>query len=330
MTALLRNWFSRRPPPPPVQPAGDEEARYRPIEWSMIRSILTALKPYKGRYALGISLAWTHTMLDLLGPQFVGTIVNFIGDYVGQQERGQSAGFIEWIFHKITFTESAAGLTQTQALTHLTIIIGMWTVVTALSIVFQRWTLMVTQRAGEYVQFDFRRKVFRHMQKLDMGFFDKTKLGRIISRNTSDINGMREVNVWGVAHIIIQSSAILIAAGMLAWTDWRLFLSVAWLGPVLFFVNRHFIRTSASQWQAVREGFTRVSTNLAENINGMRVVTAFNRQNPNLAAFNRLQIDNTENNITAARLNGRYQPTLEVIRYVGRFIILVFGGYLVA
>jgi len=54
---------------------------------------------------------------------------------------------------------------------------------------------------------------------------------------------------------------------------------------------------SANMWQIVREGFTRVSTNLAENITGMRVVTAFNRQDANVGAFNRLQDSNTENNM---------------------------------
>ena len=57
-------------------------------------------------------------------------------------------------------------------------------------------------------------------------------------------------------------------------------------------------------YQTVREGFTRVSTNLAENITGMRVVTAFNRQDPNLRVFNRLQDTNTTNNVAVARING--------------------------
>ena len=82
--------------------------------------------------------------------------------------------------------------------------------------------------------------------------------------------------------------------------------------------------------QVAREGFTRVSTNLAENITGMRVVIAFNRQDPNLASFNRLQATNTENNIAhRAAINGVYQPMLELIGFVGRVIILLYGGYLV-
>jgi ATP-binding cassette, subfamily B, bacterial len=308
----------------------DEEAKYRPIEWPMIRSLLGALKPYRWQYAVGIAVCWLHVMIDLLGPQFVGTIVNFVGDYAGDAQRGQTAGLIEWLYRALAGATPTRDLSQAQAIWHLIGIIAFWFSTIVVSCLLQRWTILLTSRAGENVQFDFRRKVFEQLQRLDMSFYDRTKLGRIISRCTSDINGMREVNVWGIAHVLIQSSAMALAAGMLLWTDWRLFLAVAWLGPVLYFVNRYFIRRSSHAWQVVREGFTRVSTNLAENINGMRVVTAFNRQDPNLQTFNRLQVDNTANNQMAAKINGVYQPTLEVIRYVGRAIILVYGGYLIA
>jgi ATP-binding cassette subfamily B protein len=330
MTAILNTLFRRKKVAGADLPETDEESRYRPIELGMVRKMLGALAPYKWAYIAGISICWMQVMLDLLGPQFIGAIINFVGDVKGNVNRQQSAGIAEWLVKHLTSGTPANLLTAKQAIWHLTLIVGLWGVAIAGSIVLQRWALLILQRVGENVQFDLRRKVFAHLQKLDMGFYDRTKLGRIISRCTSDINGLREVNVWGICHIIIQSSAMAIAAAMLMYTDWRLFLAVAWLGPVLYWVNLYFIRSSAAQWQVVREGFTRVSTNLAENINGMRVVTAFNRQDPNLRTFNRLQVDNTTNNLAAARLNGTYQPTLEVIRYVGRAIILVYGGYLVA
>ena len=70
-------------------------------------------------------------------------------------------------------------------------------------------------------------------------------------------------------------------------------------------------------------------TNLAENITGMRVVTAFNRQEPNLDVFNRFRTGNTDNNVRVARVNGVYQPLLQLIGFIGKVIILAYGGYLV-
>jgi ATP-binding cassette subfamily B protein len=132
--------------------------------------------------------------------------------------------------------------------------------------------------------------------------------------------------LWQVASNILMMG---VAAAMLIITDWRLFLSVVWLLPVLHFTNDYFRRRVAFRWQVVREWFTRVSTNLAENITGVRVVTAFNRQSLNLDTFNSMQVRNTDNNVWAARMNGIYQPLLQLIGFAGKVTILTYGGYLI-
>ncbi len=76
-----------------------------------------------------------------------------------------------------------------------------WACVLAGSIVFQRYTILIMATAGERVQFAMRRQLFAHLQQLSMSYFDRTKLGRIISRCTSDVESMREVNVWGLFRI---------------------------------------------------------------------------------------------------------------------------------
>src|SRR4030095_3551542 len=160
-----------------------------------------------------------------------------------------------------------------------------------------RKTILIMTDAGERVQFDLRRKLFEHLQRLSMSYYDKTKLGRIISRCTSDIGAMREVNVWGIFRVANNTMMMAVAAGYLLFTDVRLFLSVAWLGVGVVYCHHVVLKKTGSLYQAAREGYTRVSTNLAENITGMRVVTAFNRQEPNLDRFNRLQEQNTENHV---------------------------------
>ncbi|MGN6505228.1 MAG: ABC transporter ATP-binding protein [Tepidisphaeraceae bacterium] len=328
MSAILNAIFRRQKPAPQAAVESDDETMIRPIEWSLLRKLLRGLAPYKWQYALGITICWVQVAMDMLGPQFVGAIVDFVGDYLGARQHGGTL-FIERVLHRISGIYSAAGLNSNQAVKYLLIIIGLWAASVVVSLITQRVVILIVSRAGESVQFDYRQRIFKKMQALDMGYYDRTKLGRMISRCPSDVNGMREANVWGPAHIVIQSSMIIYAAIAMATTSLSLFLAVAWIAVVLFFVNRYFIRKTATQWQIVREGFTRVSTNLAENITGMRVVTAFNRQDPNLETFNRLQAENTANNIQISRLTGTYQPTLEVIRFVGRFILLGYGGYLI-
>lgn len=333
MTAALKSIFARRKAAAAASAANpvesDEETNIKPIEFSLLWKMIKMFRPYRAQYLLGLTVCYIHVAMDMLSPAFLATVVGFVGLYVGAPQTGQES-WLTLFFRKIVGGLHPETLSQNAALWALFWLIAIWALSTAISVIFQRWTILIMVRAGEQVQFDYRMKLFAKLQELDMSFYDKTKLGRIISRCTSDVNGMREVNVWGVAHIFLQTSMMVFGAAMLASTDWRLFLSVAWLGPVLFFVNRYFLRKTAVAWQVQREGFTRVSTNLAENITGMRVVMAFNRQDPNLNTFNRLQSTNTENNVATARLNGVYQPTLEFIRYTGRVILLGFGGYLIA
>lgn len=288
----------------------DGDQSYRPIDLGLIRRLIRFLAPYKHRYALGICLGMVMVLLDLQSPRFVGAIVNYTTNYA----TGQLAN----------------APTQRGAMLHVAAIVGLWAGILAITLLLERWIILIMTDAGERVQFDIRRRLFRHLQELSMSFYDKTKFGRIMSRCTSDVNGLREINVWGIHTVVQNTLMICFAAAMLLKTDWRLFLAVAWLSPVLFTLNRLYRRKAAVMHQRVREGYTKVATNLAENITGVRVVTAFDRQSWNLGVFNVLQYDNTANNLRAARVNGIYLPLLSLVGFCGRVIILLFGGYLVA
>jgi ATP-binding cassette subfamily B protein len=308
--SIIRRPFSYRAVPQFARDlAGDDEARYHPIEWPLVRRLLGYLARYKKQYSLGIVLGIFMVCLEMLSPRFIAAIVDYTTAY--------AAG------NKLNVSESTA-------IKHVLSVVALWALVLAIAMLLQRASIIIMTRAGESVQFDLRRHLFEHLQRLSMSYYDRTKLGRIISRCTSDISSLREVNVWGIDKIVKNSLMVVIAAGMLLYTEPRLFLAVAWLGPVLFVANYIYRRRAADGWQVVREGFTRVSTNLAENITGVRVVTAFNRQSPNLGVFNSLQEINTSNNVVLSRVNGVYQPLLNFIGFVGRAIILLYGGYLIA
>jgi ATP-binding cassette, subfamily B, bacterial len=287
----------------------DDEDKYRPIQWPLVKKLLVSLAPFKWTYFGAIGLGLIQVLLDMTGPQFIKRITNYGADFASGKIAGVSKVAASW---------------------HIVHIIGFWTLVFIASVILQRFTILLMTRAGESVQFEFRRKIFTHLQRLSMSFYDRTKLGRIISRCTTDVNSLREVNVWGIWQIVANGMIMIVAAICIAHEDLRLFLMIFWLGPVLYVLTRRYHRKSANLYQIAREGFTRVSTNLAENITGMRVVTAFNRQDPNLDVFNNLQEINTVNNMAVARMNGFYQPLLEVVRYFGRVTILVYGGYMVA
>lgn len=287
----------------------EDEDRYRPIQWPLVKQLLAALAPFKWWYFVAICLGLCQVLLDMLSPEFTQRLINYGTEFAAGQHPGVSTTAASW---------------------HIVHIIAVWTMVFIVSVILQRFTILLMTRAGESVQFEFRRKIFSHLQRLSMSFYDRTKLGRIISRCTTDVNSLREVNVWGIFHVVCNGMIMIVAAVIMIHKNVRLFLAIFWLGPVLYVLTRIYHRKSGNLYQIAREGFTRVSTNLAENITGMRVVTAFNRQDPNLGVFNGLQQINTVNNMAVSRVNGIYQPLLEVVRYIGRATILLYGGYMVA
>jgi len=271
---------------------------------------LTLLAPYKKRYALGVGLGILMTVAEMMSPKFTQWIIDYGVNY--------SSGLL-----------NPMPAMPRGAMWHIVLLVGLWAVVLTAAVILQRFTILVMTGAGERVQFELRRTLFHHLQKLSMSYYDRTKLGRIISRCTSDVTSLREINVWGLHTIVANGLMMIVAAIMLATTSFYLFLAVAWLAIPLIIANRIYLKYASVAWQAAREGWTRVSTNLAENITGMRVVTAFDRQGPNLGVFNTLQVANTANNVHVGRVNGLYQPVLELVRFIGKVTILALGGYLV-
>src|SRR4051812_32821230 len=206
--SIFRNPFAYRAAPENLRDlAGDEEARYHPIEWPLVRRLMTYLTPYKKQYILGIIFGIAMVCLEMLSPRFIGAIVDYTTAY--------AARHIE--------------VTESKAITHVFSIVLLWALVLAIAMLLQRASIIIMTRAGESVQFDLRRHMFTHLQRLSMSFYDKTKLGRIISRCTSDISSLREVNVWGIDKMVKNTLMITIAAAMLLYTEPRLFLAVAWL-----------------------------------------------------------------------------------------------------
>lgn len=286
-----------------------EEERYKPISLKMTRSILKWLQPFKWYYIAGISMGLLLVALQLTGPKFIGHLIDYTRAYATGQLQ----------------------VTLQQAIWHVALVVGvLWVGLSFVTIMLDRFRILIMTYAGESVQFTLRRLIFAKLQQLSMSYYDRTKLGRIISRCTSDIGSVREVNVWGIDAIVLNVIKMVGASvAMATLTDFKLFLAVAWLGPVIYVTNRFFLTRLGLGWQMVREGYTRLSSNLAENIMGVRVVTAFNRQDPNLDEFNRLQVINTDNNVQVSRINGLYMPVLTVIGFIGRMVILLYGGYLV-
>lgn len=242
--------------------------------------------------SIGIALA----ALDLIPPRLIGHTIDLLVD-------GQGL---------------SAELKQTLLL---------WAVVAFGAQVLSGTQQWLIYSAGERVIALIRETAFSHMQRLSVRFFGDTQIGRLFMIFGSDLDSLRNVLVWGINSVITNGILVAVSAFMIFTVDPILFAASVILVPVMAFVNTAYGRTLERVWERIRAENARIGTNQSENISGIRVVTAFNRQDANLAHFNELQEETIHLSEREARKHAVYQPVLQTLRFAGRAIILILGGY---
>lgn len=180
---------------------------------------------------------------------------------------------------------------------------------------------------GEAVVHDLRRELFAHLQRMPMSFFHRTRLGRIISRMTSDVEYIR-VGVQEVLFVtLVQIGQMSVAAAFMLWYDPLLFLIVVGLVPGLWALNRYFNRKLSAAHRDIQESFSRVTATLAESVNGIRVTQGFVRQRANAEMFHDLVSDHAEYNFSLTRTQGSFQRLLDLNNQLFIAVLLLVGGY---
>jgi ATP-binding cassette subfamily B protein len=180
---------------------------------------------------------------------------------------------------------------------------------------------------GEAVIHDLRRAIFTHLQQMPMSFYNKTKIGRIISRVTSDCEALR-VGVQDVLFVsLVGIFQMLVAGGLMLYHDWVLFSVVAAMAPFLFVLNRVFRKKLSVAYRVVQESFSRLTATLAESINGVRVTQGYVRQDVNAGLFRELLDWHGDNVVRAVRREGLLLPLLELNSQIFIVALLLIGGY---
>lgn len=206
--------------------------------------------------------------------------------------------------------------------------VGAYLLLSLVTQVTFHFRLRLSMSLGEAVVHDLRRDLFAHLQKLTMGFYDRTRLGRIISRMTTDIEAVRTGVQDTLFVTLVGAGQVVTAAAIMLWVDARLFGVLMLLAPVLWLIGRYFRRRLSIANRAAQESMSRVTANLAETVNGIRVTQGFVRQDFNAILFGDLVADHSNYNMSRARLQGVFTPMLETTNQVFTAALFVVGGYL--
>jgi ABC-type multidrug transport system fused ATPase/permease subunit len=182
-------------------------------------------------------------------------------------------------------------------------------------------------RMGEHVLHDLRRDLFAHLQRHPLQFFHETHIGRILSRFTNDADSVR-AGVQDVLFVtLVQTGQMVIAAVVMCYYDWVLFLMLLAMGPFLFGMNYYFRRRLSRIHRSLQESFSRVTATLAESVSGIRVTQGFARERLNAGLFSELVADHAGYNQDLARTSGLFLPLLEVNNQLFLAGLLLLGGW---
>jgi ATP-binding cassette subfamily B protein len=274
----------------------DREPDTRPLDFGLIRRLLTYTKPYAAkRNWLLVTVALRAIQLPCVA-WVIGAVIN--GPIAG---KAPLSGVLS----------GAAGLLALALFTQINF----------------HYRQRLALELGEAVIRDLQQQIFTHLQKMPMSFFNRTKIGRIISRVTSDCEAMR-IGVQDVLFVtLVGLGQMAVSAAFMLYYDVVMFAVVAAMTPVMWGLNRYFRRRLSRTYRDVQESFSRVTSTLAESANGIRVTQGFVREELNARLFGDLVRDHAQNNMRAARTAGAFLPLLEFNSQFFIAALLLVGGY---
>ncbi len=276
-------------------PMEDKEADWAPLNAGLIRRMFTYTNPYKTRRD------WLFVLILVRGLQ-LPALAWLIGQTINGPIAGRDLHGIYW---------------------YAAIYLG----IVVFTIVTFHYRQLFALELGEAVAHDMRSELFKKLNGLPMSFFTRTKFGRIISRMTSDIDSVRVAVQDVVFFVIIQAVQMAVAGLMMAWYNWKLFSLMVLMVPGIWLVNQRYKRHASYRLRKVQETWSRLTSTLAESVNGIRVTQAFVRHEINAGFFRKLVAQHSENNVGMAQASAVFIPLLQMKSQLFLGVLALLSGY---
>jgi ABC-type multidrug transport system fused ATPase/permease subunit len=267
--------------------------------WQRTKRRLTALyrlaRPYKGRTAVAVVSLLGATAAALAPPFLVGRAVDEVSN-------GHTS-LLPWLVAAFV-AAGAVGIAFSYTQTY-----------------FTGWT-------GERMLADLRNHLFRHLQRLSLGFYERNRAGVIISRLTNDVEALDQLVTDGVSSLVQNTLTLAGTAVILFFLDWRLALASLTVMPAMAFATAWFRKRSGRAYRGVRETLGAVTATLAEDIAGMRVLQSFTREPAARENFRVVSNRYRDSNMDTVVLNGIYFPIVDFLSSAATAVVLGYGGWL--
>lgn len=274
--------------------AHDDEILGKAYDSRLMRRLLTYLHPYWPRTLAALAAIVAGVGFQLAQPYLIRTAID---EYIGP-------GRLDGV--------------RTVALLYLGTLVGAF-----IAEFLQTTTL---QMLGQRIMFDLRRQVFDHLQRLDVAYYDRHPVGRLMTRVTSDVDAINDLFTSGVVSVFGDVLSLVGITVVLFSLDWRLALLTLCVLPLIVVVTQWFRRHVRESYRHVRTWVARLNAFLQENLTGMSTVQVFRREARNFDEFDRLNTSHRDANIRSIFYYAVFYPAIELVGALSTALIIWWGG----
>ena len=272
----------------------DDDVLGKAYDGRLMRRLLTYLRPYRGQVALAVAAIIGHSALDLAPPYLTKIVIDRfipVGDLGG-------LGTIAMLY--------LVALTASFLLEYL-----------------QTWTMQVI---GQRIMFDLRMQLVAHLHRLDLRFYDRNPVGRLMTRITTDVDVLNELFTSGVVSVFGDVFTLIGIMAVLIWMDWRLALAAFSVLPLIAGITHWFRVNARESYRTVRTWIARINAFLQERITGMATVQLYRREARDFEAFDQIDRQHRDANVQSIFYYAVFYPAVELVGALAASLILWVGG----
>src|SRR5882724_6075846 len=289
--------------------AHEEEVLGKAYDSRLMKRLLRYLAPYKWQVAIALGSIFVKVGADVLGPYLTKIVIDrYLAPVPGLHTR----------FDRFLSSNAFTGIAQIAAL-----YVGLL----VFSFLLEYLQTYYMQWAGQMVMFDLRKQIFRHLQHMHIGFYDKNPVGRLVTRVTSDVDALNEMFTSGVVSIFEDVFVLAGITAIMLCMNWKLALITLAVLPLIAIATKIFRDKVRDSYRRIRTAIARINAHLQEHVSGMVVLQLFNREEKAFDTFSEVNARHMEAFKDAIMAHAVYYPVVEILSSIAVASVIWFGGH---
>jgi ATP-binding cassette, subfamily B, multidrug efflux pump len=288
--------------------AQEEEVLGKAYDSRLMKRLIQYLRPYKWQTGIALSSILLKVGADVLGPYLTKVVID---RYLAPAPGGHT------LLDRFLSSRPLVGIAQVAAIGVGLLIFSF--LLDYLQIYFMQW-------AGQMVMFDLRSQIFRHLQRMHIGFYDKNPVGRLVTRTTSDVDALNEMFTSGVVSIFED---VFVLAGIV-WFMLRMNRNLALITfavlPLIGYATKIFRDKVRDSYRRIRTAIARINSYMQEHVSGMVVLQLFNREKRAYDKFSEVNAVHMDAFKDAIMAHAVYYPVVEILSATAIACVIWFGG----